>query len=71
LLAKPPQALRFEIGKSFAVCIPVATPGEYVAYVLPRRLDPTYRTPPALLTPVTQPIVVADRPLAQEFLIEL
>jgi MoaA/NifB/PqqE/SkfB family radical SAM enzyme len=71
LLARPPQGLRFEIGKSFGVRIPVPRAGDYTLYALPRRMDPTFRSVPTALPPVTQAIQVVPRPLAQEFHIGL
>lgn len=66
-LAKPPRALRFEVGSSFSVCSQVSAPGDYTVYAFPKRLDPTFRTHYPPLPPVTQTIHIAGRPMAQEF----
>jgi uncharacterized Fe-S cluster-containing radical SAM superfamily protein len=63
---QPPAAVRCEFAVSCATAF-VLRPGNYTVYVLPKRLDPTFRTQYPAITPVTAPITVAERPRAQEF----
>lgn len=46
-------------------------PGKYTLRVLPKRLDPAFRTAYPAIPPVTQAITVAERPVAQEFRVVL
>jgi len=69
-LAQPPAARRYELGVTFAMAFALR-PGKYTACALPKRLDPAFRTHYPPLPPVTVPITVAERPLAQEFRIRL
>jgi hypothetical protein len=71
LLANPPKAQRYEVGKSFSVIVGGVPPGPYTLYAMPRILDPSFRTRPVALQPVTQFIEVARRPTAQEFVVRL
>jgi MoaA/NifB/PqqE/SkfB family radical SAM enzyme len=71
LLAQPPQALRFEAGRSFSVCFTVRKAGDYTIYALPKQLDPNFRVQYPPISPVTMPIRVPERPVAQEFRIEV
>jgi hypothetical protein len=70
-LARPPQAQRFEIGKTYSLVYRLPAPGEYTIYALPKRLDPEYRKQYPAIPPVTVPITVPERPAAQEFLVRL
>ncbi len=71
LLAQPPQASRFEVGRSFSVVAKVRGAGDYMIYAIPRRLDPNYRVQYPAMAPVTMAVKVAERPVAQEFRIEV
>jgi MoaA/NifB/PqqE/SkfB family radical SAM enzyme len=67
ILARPPQALRFKVNSSFSICMSVPAPGDYLVYAFPKRLDPAFRKHYPPFPPVTLPIHVDERPIAQEF----
>lgn len=69
-LAQPPAARRYQFGVTQAMAFGLQ-PGKYTLCVLPRRLDPAFRTAYPAMQPVTQPITVAERPVAQEFRVVL
>jgi hypothetical protein len=71
LLVQPPRAQRLEIGGTPALAFALPEPGDYLIYALPKRLDPTFRTHYPPLAPVTLPITVRSRPLAQDFRLQL
>lgn len=71
LLAQPPQAFRFEMGRSFSVCFKLRNAGDYTIYALPKQLDPNFRVQYPPIPPATMAIRVAQRPVAQEFRIEV
>lgn len=71
LLAQPPRALRFEVGRSFSVCFGVRNAGDYTVYALPKQLDPNFRVQYPPIPHATMPIHVAKRPVAQEFRIDV
>jgi len=66
LLARPPKATRFTIGKDFAAYFTLPAAGEYTVCVLPKQLDPAFRRDYPPLPPVTKPLVIAARPVCQE-----
>lgn len=70
LLVQPPGARRCEIGVTCAMAFGLK-PGKYTVYVLPKRLDPTFRTHYPAMNPVTMAITVLERPVAQEFRVSL
>jgi MoaA/NifB/PqqE/SkfB family radical SAM enzyme len=71
ILARPPAAARFEIGRSYSVPLSVPGPGEYTLCALPRRLDPSFRRHYPPLDAVTRKITVPARPTAQQFVLSL
>ena len=71
LLAQPPQASRFELGRSFSAIARVRDAGDYTIYALPRQLDPNYRVQYPPIPPVTMAVKIAERPVAQEFRIQV
>lgn len=70
LLVQPPAARRYEIGVTSAMAFALK-PGKYTLYVLPKRLDPAFRTHYPAMNPVTMAITVPERPVAQEFRVSL
>jgi hypothetical protein len=66
LLARPPQAQRLQLGVNIGALFQLP-PADYIIYALPKQLDPTYRTQHPPLPPITLPIKLIDRPIAQEF----
>ena len=57
--------------KYWPLVVSSVKPGAYTVYVLPKQLDPEYRKHYAAIAPVTMPITVAERPVAQEFRVRL
>lgn len=70
LLARPPRAQRVELGAQIGTLF-VLRPGDYTICVLPRRLDPSYRRKFPAMAPVTVPVTVRARPVAQQIAVEL
>jgi hypothetical protein len=71
LFVNPPRALRIELRRGTTAVFPVAEPGPYTFYALPRIMDPTLRTEPVALPPATLSFDVASRPVVQEFRLPL
>src|SRR6185312_4573809 len=59
LLAEPPPAIRFEVGKSFSALLSVRGPGDYTLCALPKRIDPSYRKHYPPLDPVANPVTIS------------
>ena len=70
-LAEPPPSIRFEIGKGFSALLNVSGPGDYTLCALPKRMDPDFRKHYPPLDPVTKPVRIPPRPIAQELSIQL
>ena len=66
LLARAPQAQRIPLGLNQGVLVSLPA-AEYTVYALPKQLDPAYRKQYPPLPPVTMPITLSKRPIAQEF----
>ena len=69
-LVQPPAARRYEFAATYGMPFGLK-PGEYTLYILPKRLDPMFRTHYPAMEPVTMAITVTERPLAQEFRVDL
>lgn len=63
---RPPLAERFTLGESYSVCVTLPGPGEYTICAIPRRIDPTFRTPPPRLPVTARSFTALARPVCQE-----
>ena len=70
-LAEPPPSIRIEIGKSSSALMNVPGPGDYTLCALPKRIDPAFRKHYPALDPVTKPVTISPRPIAQELSIQI
>jgi MoaA/NifB/PqqE/SkfB family radical SAM enzyme len=67
LFLRPPQAVRLDVRRSPTLHVKLRDPGEYLLYVLPRKLEQDGRSSPSALKPFTVPVSIQERPIHQEF----
>jgi hypothetical protein len=71
LLARPPKATRFTVGKDHALYFALPGAGEYTVCALPKQLDPTFRRVYPPLPALTRTVTLAALPVSHQVLINL
>jgi MoaA/NifB/PqqE/SkfB family radical SAM enzyme len=71
LFLRPPQAVRLEVRRSPILHVKLRDSGQYLLYVLPRKVEQDGRSSPVAMKPFTVPVSIKERPVHQELQLSL